>query len=91
MHYNAAPHSANVTQDFLSKLKCDVWKHPPYSPDLSPCDFHVFGPIKNDLATVRYSTDDEVKNSTLQWFNQIGRNFFDTKIEKLVPPNDINA
>lgn len=50
----------------------------------SPGDFYVFGPIKNDLGTVHYSNDDEVKNATLQWFNQIGWNFFDIGIEILV-------
>jgi len=24
-------------------------EHPPYSPDLSPCDYHMFGPLKEAL------------------------------------------
>lgn len=54
-----------------------------YSSNLLLCDFYVFSPMKINLATVRYSNDDEVKIATLQWFNQIGRNFFDTGIEKI--------
>lgn len=50
--------------------------------------FYIFGPMKNNLATVCYSNDDEVKNAPLQWFNQMGRKFFDTEIEKLVPRYD---
>lgn len=45
----------------------------------------VFGPLKNDLATVCYPNDDEEKNATSQWFNQVGQNLFDTGNEKLVP------
>lgn len=85
IHDNATPHSARVTQDLLKKFKWDVWEHPPYSPDLSPCDFHVFGPMKQDLAAERYTNDEEVKTATLQWCKKVGREFFDRGIRKLVP------
>lgn len=90
LHDNGTPQSANVLQDFLNKFKWDVWGHAPYLFDHLPGDFHVIGSTKNDLATIRYSNDDEVKNETLSLiiFNQIRRNLFDTKIEKLVPYND---
>lgn len=50
IYNNATPYSAKVTKELLQKFKWEVWEHPPGSPDLSPCDFHVFGPIKNELA-----------------------------------------
>jgi hypothetical protein len=28
------------------KLKWNVLPHPPYSPDLAPSDYHLFGPMK---------------------------------------------
>ncbi|KAJ8941295.1 hypothetical protein NQ318_000595 [Aromia moschata] len=40
------------------------WKqleHPPYSPDLSLCDYHLFGPLKKALAGERFEHDEEVK------------------------------
>lgn len=40
--------------------------------------------MKNDLVTILYSNDDEIKYATLQWFNQIGRSFLDTGNEKLM-------
>jgi hypothetical protein len=30
------------------------WITPPYSPDLSPCDYHVFGPLKKTLKGRRF-------------------------------------
>lgn len=42
----------------------------------------VFGSMKNDLTTVRYSNDDEEKNARLR--NQVGQNLFDTRNETLV-------
>jgi len=44
---NARPHVAKVCKDLMQHLRWEVVHHPPpYSPDLSPCDFQVFGPLK---------------------------------------------
>ena len=84
MHDNATPHSANVTKALLDTFGWDVWEHPPYSPDLAPCDFHVFGPLKNKLAEQRYSTDEEVQAAVKEWCAGGGREFFKQGIQKLV-------
>ena len=34
------------SQSVLAKFKWEQFEHPPYSPDMSPCDFHLFGPLK---------------------------------------------
>ena len=49
LHDNAHPHTAAHTVDTLRALKFEVLKHPPYSPDLAPSDFHLFGPMKEHL------------------------------------------
>ena len=46
LHDNARPHLAGHTAETLRKLKFEVMAHPPYSPDLAPSDYHLFGPIK---------------------------------------------
>ncbi|GBN87323.1 hypothetical protein AVEN_46108-1 [Araneus ventricosus] len=38
----------------------ETLEHPPYSPDLSPCDFHVSGPLKQAIRGHRFTTVDEV-------------------------------
>jgi len=38
-HDNAAAHRAAATQDFLNAERIQQLDHPPYSPDLAPCDF----------------------------------------------------
>ena len=65
-----------------------MWDHPPYSPDLSPPDFHVFVPMKQELSKRRYHLDAEVKAAAQQWLSDIGRDFFAEGIEKLVPHLD---
>ena len=60
LHDNATPHGAvNVT--FLSgRYEWEILEHPPYSPDISPCNFDVFPKIKEDMRGIRYSDLDEL-------------------------------
>ena len=49
LHDNARPHTAAHAVETLQKLKFEVLAHPSYSPDLSPSDYHLFGPPKEAL------------------------------------------
>jgi len=42
LHDNAPPHKAQVVTKFLDERKVKVIPLPPYSPDLSSCDFFLF-------------------------------------------------
>ena len=42
LHDNARPHTANLITDKLQRFGWETLKHPPYSPDLFPCDVHIF-------------------------------------------------
>ena len=39
LHDNASSHKCEVVKSFLASEKVKVLNHPPYRPDLSPCDF----------------------------------------------------
>ena len=39
---------------FLASEKVKVLNHPPYSPDLSPCDFFLFPRLKKMLSGNKY-------------------------------------
>ena len=65
---NARAHTAHRTTCTLQQLGWEVLPHPPYSPDLDPSDFHLFGPLKEFLGGQHFSTDDEVKQAVLGWF-----------------------
>ena len=41
LHENARPHMANTIMALLQKFKLKVLGHPPYTPDLSPCDYSI--------------------------------------------------
>jgi histone-lysine N-methyltransferase SETMAR len=44
LHDNARHHTARATQERIQELQWELLEHPPYSPDLAPSDFSVFGP-----------------------------------------------
>ncbi|GFO26529.1 histone-lysine N-methyltransferase SETMAR [Plakobranchus ocellatus] len=48
-HDNATPHSANLTQQWLQRYGWEILPHPAHCPDLTPSDFHLFGPLKRHL------------------------------------------
>jgi histone-lysine N-methyltransferase SETMAR len=41
-HGNATCHMALSVREFLAKHSISVVPHPPYSPDLAPCNFFLF-------------------------------------------------
>lgn len=80
---NARPHTAKNTKACLEKLKFEVLPHPPYSPDLAPCDFHLFGPLKTHLGGRRFKTDDDVKKAVHEWLRGQDKTFYSAGIQAL--------
>jgi hypothetical protein len=46
---NARPHKSKKVRQFMERNKMEMAPHPPYSPDLAPCDFFLFGAVKGRL------------------------------------------
>ena len=73
---NARPHTAART---LAKIEDLGWKlltHPPYSPDLAPSDFHLFGPLKESMKGIHFQTDEEVKAAVSNWLRSQSTEFY---------------
>jgi histone-lysine N-methyltransferase SETMAR len=50
LHWDNAPaHTAKVTKAVVRKEQLKILPQPPYSPDLSPSDFFLFGYVKSQL------------------------------------------
>ena len=84
-HDNAPDHTASTTRDFLAGEGVQLISHPPYSPDLAPCDFAVFPKVKNQLRGTRFDTpQDAVRaftraiegNDEVTW-SEVWRNWFE--------------
>jgi transposase len=50
LHFDNAPaHTSKMTKSFLKKSNISTLHAPPYSPDLAPSDFFLFGYLKQEL------------------------------------------
>ena len=81
---NARPHTASRT---LAKIEDLGWKlltHPPYSPDLAPSDFHLFGPLKESMKGIHFQTDEEVKAAVSNWLRTQSMEFYAKGIDNLI-------
>jgi len=57
LHHNNAPaHTALSIREFLAKKNIPLLPHPPYSPDLAPCDFYLFSKLKLKLKGHHFGT-----------------------------------
>ena len=54
LHDNALAHKSAMVQEYLKESRLAVLDHPPYSPDLSPCDFWLFPRLKEMLLWYRH-------------------------------------
>ena len=55
-------------KSFLSSEKVTVLNHPPYSPDLSPCDFFLFPRLKKMLSGNKYTSSASPINTIRRLF-----------------------
>ena len=51
LHDNARPHVHKNVDNFLRENGIIKIQHPPYSPDLAPCDFWLFDMLKQELTS----------------------------------------
>ena len=58
--------------------------HPPYNPDLVPCDFWLLPKLKEKLRGCRYETIDEMKDSVTKVIDTVTQEDFHGGFEKLV-------
>ena len=81
---NALLHMAKRTRRLLDHFGWKVLHHPPYSPDLSPRDYHLFPNMKTWLTTQRFDNDAEMQAGVNEWLKSQDATFYDDGINKLV-------
>lgn len=67
LHNNACPHKTNFMKDKLALFWWEILTHPPYSPDLLPCNFHIFSEMKNHLKGKKFPLDASVQEAVHEW------------------------
>ena len=68
LHDNAFSHTCKckVVKSFLASEKVKVLNHPPYSPDLNPCDFFLFPRLKKILSGNKYTSRSSLGSAIYQ-------------------------
>lgn len=80
---NARVHTAKTTMTMIKNLKWQLLPHPPYSPDLAPSDFHLFGPMKEPLRGIRFKDEKEIKRAVKNSIARFPQEWFEEGIKKL--------
>jgi histone-lysine N-methyltransferase SETMAR len=74
VHMDNAPcHKAKTTRDQLKDAKIIILPQPPYSPDLAPSDFFLFGFLKQRLKGKECSTSKEILKEAEKVMDSIPR------------------
>ena len=81
-HDNAPAHTAAATREFLTDQGISTLPHPPYSPDLAPCDFWLFPTIKQVLKGRRFESDEEMEQAAIEAIEDIPIEEFRKFMEK---------
>jgi histone-lysine N-methyltransferase SETMAR len=83
-HDNARPHVAQRTVEEMARLNFDRLPHPPYSPDLAPCDFAIFPRLKALLRGHVYENRDCLETEVRRILHYaIPREFYRNAIDAL--------
>ena len=66
LHDNARSHTDAAVTELLLCWQWEILDHPPYSPNMSPCDYDLFAKVKEPLRGIRYNIWDE-RIRTIGW------------------------
>lgn len=70
---NAPCHKSRMTLDYMAENNIARMVHPAYSPDLSPCDFYLFGFLKYRFADTKFKDMDDALEQITYWVKSISK------------------
>lgn len=79
-HDNASPHTATYTLGKIGEWGIEMIAHPPYSPDLAPCDFSLFPYVKDQIRGIKFESLEYLQDITKQVLHEIPAEFFEKTI-----------
>ena len=77
---NTPVHNSTLVKDYLTKMGINTVAHPPYSPDLAPCDFWLFPKLRG----CRDETIEEMKVAMTKVIDSLTQEDFHGLFEKLL-------
>ena len=82
LHDNGSPHTHRDVVDYLTEEGIEIIPHPPYSPDLAPCDFWLNDYIKNKLTD--HTNEESLAQEVSTVMRNIPMNEFKKTFDKLL-------
>ena len=79
---NASSHTCALTKETADRLGYEILQHPPYSPDLAPSDFYLFGKLKAHLRGDHFLDDEHLKSEVIAWLEDQNEDFYKEGILK---------
>ncbi|UYV70795.1 hypothetical protein LAZ67_8000653 [Cordylochernes scorpioides] len=70
-HDNATSHTAFIITNFLARSNTPVIPHPPYSPDLAPCDLFLFPRLKREMKGKHWETVENTQHHVTTFLRSI--------------------
>jgi hypothetical protein len=84
---NARPHNSKRSTEYLRTAQIKRIPQPSYSPDIAPCDFFLFGYLKEKLTEYDIPDREGLKLAITHIFSEIGQEtlitVFETWIKQL--------
>ena len=75
-HDNVPAQTALSIREFLAKKNISILPHPPYSPDLAPCDFYLFPKLKLKLKGHHLGMIETIQKTVTDDLNTLTENDF---------------
>ena len=82
-HDNAHPHTARITREKIKSLGWKEVRHPPYSPDIAPSDYHLFRSMQHYLDGKNYKSYENINKGLNDYFNSKPMMFYERGIKML--------
>jgi histone-lysine N-methyltransferase SETMAR len=83
LHDNATPHKSAHVTSLIDQYGWETLRHPPYSPDLSPCDFDLFPKLKLPMRGTRFNDLEDLKDAVATQVRRINSGCLATGIAGL--------
>jgi hypothetical protein len=85
LHFDNEPaHNTEAVRENLASFGFRRPTHPPYSPDLAPCDFFLFGAMKQAFAGQHFATIDDLLMSVEAFLRGLSADFLQTVFQEWI-------
>ncbi|KAL1460741.1 hypothetical protein WDU94_012693 [Cyamophila willieti] len=80
---NAPVHTSTTSMAKLHELRWELLPHPPYSPDLAPCDYHLFPNLKKWLGGKKFASNTDLIEAVNGYFEGLDQSSYAAGINRL--------